>query len=450
MQHRAFGLILSLAFLIVACSGPPIVVRKPEPRPLVRGIPADSSTEWVERQLAQPGSTLTLSRALQLALLANPELKAFSLEIRAREARALQASLLPNPEVEVEVENVGGRGPTRGTRAAESTLFLSELIELGGKRHKRSEAARLEGELAAWDYEVRKLELFTRVVQTYVDVLAAQERVDLQQMLLGLGGKFLETIRRRVEAGRTSPAEAYRASVDLEFIQVELEKARQELKSARKRLASLWGAKEPRFQRVEGNLEELKPVPPFSVLEDLLAENPEIARWAVERAYRTATLELEKARRIPDPSVGLGYRRLNEEADQAFVLGLSVPLPLFDRNQGAIKEAQVRRDQVEWFEKATRVALERQLTESYNSLVAASREVSVLKERVLPNAREAYRVIRDGYKMGKFGYLEVLDAQRTLFEVRSRYLEALARYHKLVADLERLVGRDLLEIADKK
>lgn len=449
MKNKLFWPVI-LAMVVSGCGSQKIFVERPEPRPLLKPFQAEEVEKRKTLPPQNPSGVLTLRDALRLALLRNPELKVYSLEIRAREAQALQASLWPNPEVEVEVENFGGRGATRGMQAAESTLLLSQLIELGGKRKKRTDVARFEGQLAAWDYEAQKLAVFTRVLQAYVDVLAAQEKVALQEELLEVGEKFLETIRQRVKAGRTSPAEAYRAEVELEFTRVELKKARQELRAARKRLVSLWGAREARFEKVAGNLEQLKPVPPLARLEALLEQNPELARWATERRLQQTVVALEKANRIPDPSIGLGYRQLNDEADQAFVVGLSLPLPVFDRNQGGIQEALLRQKQVEWNEKAVRTALSAELAEVYSNLTAARNEVEALRERILPGAQEAYNVIREGYQMGKFGFLDVLDAQRTLFEVRSRYIEALAEYHKQVAELERLVGQDISDLEQEK
>lgn len=437
-------------FGLLGCGGEKIFLRPPEPPPLLKPFPFSQKYDEGKEVIGQYREVLTLRDALRLALLKNPELMGYSLEIRAREAQALQMSLWPNPEVEVEVENFGGRSATQGMKAAESTLFLSQLIELGGKRKKRTEVARFESQLAAWDYTSRKLDVFTRVIQAYVDVLAAQEKVKLQEELLDVGKKFLETIQQRVEAGRTSPAEAYRAGVELEFIRVDLEKARQELKAAQIRLASLWGAREANFKKATGNLEQLKPIPSLKQLTTLLEQNPDLARWATERLLRKSIIALEKAKRIPDPSVGVGYRRLNEVPDQAFVVGLSLPIPIFNRNQGRIQEAMIRQRQVEWNEKAVRVALQATLAEVYSALVAARNEVETLKDRVLPSAQEAYNIIREGYQMGKFDFLDVLDAQRTLFEVRSRYLESLAEYHKRVADLERLVGQDIGELEENE
>ncbi len=112
-------------------------------------------------EIAEPAGSITLRQALALALMHNPELKAFSWDVRVSEARQLQASLWPNPELEVEVEEVGGQGQRSGFDAAETTIQLSQLIELGDKRNKRTKLASMEKELAGWDYEARRLDVFT-------------------------------------------------------------------------------------------------------------------------------------------------------------------------------------------------------------------------------------------------------------------------------------------------
>jgi cobalt-zinc-cadmium efflux system outer membrane protein len=108
---------------------------------------------------------LSLEEVLRAALLRNPALSSTAFEVRAAEARTLQASLLPNPELELELEDFGGTGEVRGVRASESTLQLSQLVELGGKRAKRVGAAGLERGLATWDYEAKRLEVLTEATK---------------------------------------------------------------------------------------------------------------------------------------------------------------------------------------------------------------------------------------------------------------------------------------------
>jgi cobalt-zinc-cadmium efflux system outer membrane protein len=152
---------------------------------------------------------------------------------------------------------------------------------------------------------------------------------------------------------------------------------------------------------------------------------------------------VEQSKRIPDVTVSGGVRYLHETEDHAFVVGFSLPLLLFDRNQGGIREARARLEQAEHERRATEVRVGTSLTEAYQHLVSAANEVKVLQQEVLPATHETFRAIQEGYRQGKFGFLEVLDAQRTLFETRRQFLETLTTYHEAVADIERLIGAGL-------
>jgi len=440
MKKKALpGFTLILLTILFGCASYRIAAVKPEPPLLVR----DYAVAEEKAAPPEPAGELTLPQALALALMKNPGLKGFSYEIRAREAQALQASLLPNPELTLELENFGGSGEVRGFGATESTFQLSQFIELSGKRKKRSEVAALGSDVAAREYEEKRLALFTSVVKDFVEVLTAQRRVALEEELLSVSEQFLHSIQKRVEAGKVSPAEVSRARVALSTVQIELEQARQELQSARQRLAANWGSTQPQFQKVTGELEKIPALPPPEKLQALIANHPGLARWKTVLRQQEVRLALEKAMRVPDPTLSGGVRYLGEPDDRAFVLGISLPIPLFNRNQGGISEAEYRLRQAEQYQQAFELSLRTRLSEIYHRLSAVSREISTLKSSSLPEAQNAYQTIYQGYLMGKFSFLDLLDAQRTLFRIRSRYLEALRGYHTSVADLERLIGQDL-------
>src|SRR5919109_2751062 len=148
----------------------------PEPRPLAQNVPAFQAPEELPAnpsrgpQPEEPTGVLTLRQALALALLHNPALASAAWEVRAGEARTLQAGLLPNPEFSVEVENFAGSGAFRGMDAAETTIALSQVIELGGKRLRRARVAALQRDLAAWDYEATRIDVFTATTKAFVEV----------------------------------------------------------------------------------------------------------------------------------------------------------------------------------------------------------------------------------------------------------------------------------------
>jgi len=437
-----------LSFLLLlglgGCASYRTVAVRPESLPLTKEFP-ELQPDSVFSKESVNKVDLSLNDALSLALTRNPELATFSYEMRIQEANALQASLLPNPEFDAEVENFAGSGSLNGFDESELTLSIGQLIELGGKRQKRTQVAVLNADLAAWDYETAKLNVFVDVVTMFTEVLVVQQRIGLQNELVNVAEEFLQSIQQRVKAGRVSPAEAARAKVELSTTNIELERLQKELQSASKRLAATWGSKKPQFDRVVGNLDSVISLPSLEKFYSLLSQNPDIARWAVEMQRRDAELALEKAQRIPDPVIGGGYRRLNESGDNAVVMGLSLPLLLFDRNKGNIQAAEYRQLQAEQQKRTAEIALNTRLAEIYNTLSASYNEIATLKTNVIPEAQNAFNLINQGYQMGKFGFLNVLDAQRTLFEVRSQYLNALKEYHQNVAKMERLIGQNLTD-----
>ncbi|NOY05762.1 MAG: TolC family protein, partial [Chlorobi bacterium] len=311
---------------------------------------------------------------------------------------------------------------------------------------KRTRVATLESNLAAWDYEAKRLDVFTAVVKAFTEVVAAQVRVQVNKELLVLAEEFVKTIERRVKAGKVSLAEASRAKVELSVATMELERSRRILLASRQRLAATWGSAEPEFDRVAGALDIPSSIPSFEKIASFVQDNPDIALWVTEMDRRRAKLELEKAMRIPDPTVIGGYRRLNETTDNAFIVGLSIPITIFNRNQGAILEAEYRLKQTRSQRQAVETTIKSRLAEQYQMLSVLYNEARTLKDKIIPDARNAFEIINRGYLLGKFAALDVLDAQRTLFEVRGRYLQSLTDFHKTAADIERIIGRRLTDV----
>jgi cobalt-zinc-cadmium efflux system outer membrane protein len=416
----------------------------PEPRPLGRELPVAVPVAPAPESAAAPVTgELTLRQALALALLYNPDLAAFSWEVRAKEAEALQAGLLPNPELGIEMENFAGGDEFFGTDAAETTVTLSQLVELGGKRGKRRAAATLEAELAGWDFETRRLDVLTTTAKSFFAVLAAQERLGQADELAALAERFFRTVSARVDAGKVSPVEQTRAQVPFFAARIARDRARLALEAARKELVALWSGETAGFEHAVGSLESIAPVPSREQLAALLEQNPDVARWESEEQQRSARLALERANAIPDLTLFAGGRNFQETDDNAFVAGVSIPLPLFDRNQGGIAAARSARSKAMEERRAARYQAVASLAAGYRDLRGSFVEAKTLRELILPAAKESFEAANLGYREGKFGFLEVLDAQRTLFEVRGQYIEALAAYHQARAEVERLIGAPL-------
>jgi outer membrane protein, heavy metal efflux system len=326
----------------------------------------------------------------------------------------------------------------------QATIQLSQVIELGGKRAARQHLATLNRDLAAWDYETARIDVLTEVTRAFTDVLAAQETVALTEQTTRLVEQVQQSVGARVVAGVVSPIEETRATVALAGVRVESARARRTLEASRTRLALLWGSPAPAFKAVVGNLRaEPAALPAMSDLTARIEQSPELARWAAEMSQREAAFAVERSKGVPDVSVVAGYRRFTDIDSNALLVGASIPLPFFDRNRGAIEEARSRLAKAHEERRAVQARVAAALAEAYAALASAHDEVTALRSAVLPGSQQTFAAVSEGYRLGKFGYLDVLDAQRTLIGAGSQYLRALSDYHKAIANVERLIGAPL-------
>ncbi len=395
---------------------------------------------------APPGPTgvITLEAARAAALAASPTLAASAGRVEAAAGRLGQAGLFPNPELRAEAESFAGSGAFRGTEELEYKLLLSQPLELGGKRGRRVALARREQELAELEHRTARLDLLERVTASFYELLAAQERLELARERVGQARQVREAVAARLEAGKVSPVELTRAGVPLATAELAERGAEARLMVARRLLAAAWGADSARFERAEGSLEAPVSIPALPELEAAL-QSPELARAAAEVRRREAALALVRAAGIPDLELGGGLQRFQGSGEQALVLELGLPLPLFDRRQGdsraAAFELEVGRHELA----AQQVELRRALHEGWQELALAHAEATVLRDQVVSGAREVFEAVTIGYAQGKFDYLALLDAQRTLVEAREAQLEVQARYHRAAARVDRLAGGSALE-----
>ena len=444
-------LVASLIGLVSSCGTTPNAGLPPQ-RPLGDTLPGyEAPTEPDARDsvpvpvadsvVAEPGDSL----ALREALVRNPELRSYAHEMRAREARTLQAGLWPNPGLGFELDEFGGTGELAGVENSERRVTLSQRFPLGGDVGAREGAARLNRDRAGWDYEAARLDVFTQVTKRYVELVAAQQRVELADSLLSLSERFYESVRTQVETGEVSPLEEKRARIVLSNARIERERAVRQRRAARKSLAATWGEPDPAFRGAAGRLDSVTAIPDQDTLVALLDRNPDLARWETETAYRRQLVELEEARRIPDPTLRFGGVEFGGRGERAFVAGIEWPLPLFDRNQGAIQEARFRVRRARSRRAEAIVSFRDSLSAAYERLATAHREARTLGREALPAARETFHGVQEGYERGKFDLLRVLDARRTLVETANQYLDALAAYHRTRAEVERLLGGPLPE-----
>jgi len=385
---------------------------------------------------APVSSTITLAEALRLALTHNPELASVRLELQAMEGAEQQAGARPNPELGLLVEDT--RSATRTT-----TLQWSQPIELGGKRSARLAAAARAREQAGVALQSKQAELRAAVASAFFELLSAQEQSRLVQASLDLARHATSIAGKRLQAGKAPPLEHAKAQVAEAGVRSELAQAQSDLLLARQRLASFWGAgKVVFFDRADGNAEALPDMPSDQRLGERMTQAPAIRLAQLDIARRQALSSGERAKRVPDLTLTLGAKRDAEQGRTQAVMGLAIPLPIMDSNQGNLMEALRREDQAREALSATTSRLHAEVSQTVEKLRLTRQQVQMLRTEVLPTAQSAYDAAVKGYELGKFAFLDVLDAQRTLFQLRQQILRSTADAWRAAAELDRLLGQD--------
>lgn len=401
----------------------------------VTAPPAASAASAASAPVAavQSGPALTLTAAVDRALSAHPRLRAAMNEVDAAGGAVQQAALPPNPSLGLEQEDT-----RRETRTL--TVTLSQPLEIGGQRAARTALAQRGRDLAQVELEAVRADLRAEVVQAFFATLIAQERVVAAEESLRIASGGTDATARRVAAGKLAPNDETRARVAQAAARIELRQAQADRLSARHGLAVAAGIEESAIGALDGRAESLPPLPSEADIARRLADAPALRRAQLEVERAQAAYELERSRRIPDVTVSLGAKRSQELGRSQAVIGVSLPLPVFDRNQGAQREALKRRQAAEHLAEAQSQRLRAEVLSAADELAARVDEVGALQREVLPGAREAYTAASRGFELGKFGFLDVLDAQRTLLQARTQLLDALAKAHRAQAELERRLG----------
>ncbi|OPF90659.1 Cobalt-zinc-cadmium resistance protein CzcC [Rhodopseudomonas palustris] len=384
--------------------------------------------------------TLTMGNALQRALNASPRLTAAERDVGIARGQRIQSGALINPEISYEQDNSFGSGTYRGTRSAESTLQISQMFELWGKRDARFAAGQAGLDAASIGRQAVRLEVLSETAIAFVTVLGLQRRIQILDEQIAAIDAITPLLQRRVEAGASSVAETGRAEVASALVKADRERTRSALATARRELAILMGDTAAKFAAVSGRLEAIGKPPAFQSVIAAIDANPQLVRWKAVYAQRNAELLLARLKPYPDVTVAAGWRRYNETGDDAVRVSVSVPIPLFDQNQGNILSAQ---------ESLAKTAAERQANRNtliviagraYDSLQGSLRELAILRDTAIPKARDAAAAISEGYGQGRYSLLEVLDAQGSVAQARLREQEAQQNFHVAVATIEGLVG----------
>lgn len=398
-----------------------------------------SPSQEAAAAVAPVSRPLSLTGAIQAALEFNPTLSAARREIEAAEGAVIQSGVYQNPTIGMEVEDLRARNRT-------TTVTLSQPIELGGKRAARVAAAERALDTARVQREAREIQLRADVTQVFLTTLLSQERVRLAEASLEIARSGSLAASRRVQSGKVSPLEETRSKVAEANVRLELVQAQGEFRTQMQELRALTTGAIP-YAELDGNALSLPNLPPIEQLQARAEDSPTMRQARLETRRLGSLADLELAKRTPDVTVSAGVQRARSDGQGGTlaIVGVSIPIPVFDTNRGNIIEALRRRDKSEDDSRATELRLRADLSIARQRLAMASEETNAVRAEILPGAQTAFDAATRGFELGKFQYLDVLDAQRTLLQARAQYLRSLGEAHRAVADVERVLGTSSIQ-----
>jgi outer membrane protein, heavy metal efflux system len=295
-------------------------------------------------------------------------------------------------------------------------------------------------QIAGLELQAASLDLIRDVTIAYAEAVAAEENVRLATEQKALAEDVLKSVTARVDAAASPLIQKSRAEVERASAAVALDSAQRERAISFKTLATLLGDKDAAF-KLDSKAFFTLGKKESAVDEEQLKDNPDLAKLGTALEQSKARLELERANAIPDPMLNAGLVQIPSARGSALVMGLSIPIPVLNVNRGNIRKAQSEVIKTEEDNRYAELSLKSDLTRAEQQMKNAYVMARTLSTEILPSAQKAFSLAREGYGLGRFPYIEVLDAQRSLFGARQQHIAALRAYHTSRAMLERLTAK---------
>lgn len=395
---------------------------------------------------------LTLAQVVNVSLKNNGYLVSFREEKGIRDAGKVRAGLLPNPTFDFEA----GTGALTGSPTENNlALGVSQEFFLAGKRGKRLAIAEQELEMYRWQLADRERVIRGDVKSAFYDVVLAEQRITLSDRAIVLNRQLLDVTKERLTAGDIPELEMNLVKVELargEGARIDVEKV---LSLNQAKLFTLMGISLGEAPSIVGTLAAETPMTKNLVdLKQLAHEKrPDLKTLETEKSRGEADITLAKADGIPNLTAGLVFRRDTtsmeiggiEEKDTGYTIGLklSMPIPVFDRNQASVQEAKAKKNSTESRLTAATRNAEREVETAYASLLNAEKVLSLYKSNIIPQLEENLKLTQEAYRLGEVGILTVIQEQKKFFEVSDGYLMAQHDRQVALTKLESAVATDL-------
>jgi cobalt-zinc-cadmium efflux system outer membrane protein len=383
---------------------------------------------------------LTLDEAVSRSLAEHPVLRAQGAAITAAERQAELSALAPALVVGGELENVAGTGSLSGADGAETTVRLSRVFELGGKRQARVASGQAQVARERHGLEILRIEVAAETTRRFVEVLADQARLEVARAEVARAERTLAGVGRSVDTARSPESERDQAEIVLGRSRLVQEDAEHELLTARQALSALWGRREPDFTNARGDLDTLPPIEPLEALVARLPDSADQQRFERETAVLQAERRAASAAARPDVALSMGVRRLESVDDEALVFGVSVPLGSARRSALSSARVAAELEAVAARRAADEQDAQQRLFALYQELQHSRHVVAAHRDALIPRAERVLEANRRAWELGRSGIFELAQSERQLTELHAARIEAAARYHLLLVDIDRLTA----------
>lgn len=396
-----------------------------------------------DTNLTLNANSITLSKAIELGILNNPTLKIARAKLGISDAQILQAGLIPNPSI------ISDNGFAEDT----FRVGIEQTIELGNKRSKRVKLARIQKEVVVQELVATTLDVRANVRTSYIQVYNSQQKLLTAQEILETTSKLANIAKLREEAGDIAKLDVLQAEIKMISAKNDIQNAKLELNKAFNSLSANIG------QNLNRDIVLAPPdlLKEFnSALEMPAEENEEVLNTLIEKAYSTRPeilaiqknieaqnqrLKVARANIVPDLTVSAGADIVTgeEKRTSAFVIG-SIDVPVFNHQQGVIKEIKAQKEVYEKELDAQKIIVAQEVKNAYSGIVANAQSLKIYENELIPHSKDVVEKSELSFKEGKSNILVPLNSQDAYIKTKFGYIQTLNEYEKSVSDLERAIG----------
>jgi len=369
-----------------------------------------------------------------------PSLKSADAAIEQYQFLSKQSTRLPNPAMTFESENFGGSDAYSGTDSAEYTLSLEQKVELGGKRSLRKDQAQLDLSEVQLKQSLIKGSVEAETRRRFLRLAIAQQHAELAASRLESAKTSEATVQKRQGLGVANALDIQRVEIAVSLADIQYAEAQEKREIAKLTLASMWGEDHPDFEAVKADLKLPETLPSFETIERLLQSTLLWKINDINLKRGEMLVSQEKSIRYPDLTLSAGRRWFNADNAQTWNIGVSMDIPLFDRNQNAVKAASAYSRKTNYETANARQQMREQLVQAYSSIRSAWLTAQNLGETTLVKARKSYDLATEGYQLGRYELLYLLEVQQTMFEIETMMLDARASFYEAAIDLFELTA----------